>query len=140
MTILVADTSILVDLERGDLLATALAGPDTIATPDLLYHHELLDYGGPAMVASGLEILELSASEMTATQVVFDAERSRLSLPDCAAYVCACRQDHALLTGDRRLRAFSEDNEAECHGLLWLLDRLHDNGAANTEALFAGLT
>jgi predicted nucleic acid-binding protein len=31
--ILVADTSVLIDLERGNLLQCALAGRDTIATP-----------------------------------------------------------------------------------------------------------
>lgn len=35
MIILVADTSILIELERGDLLEIALSGPDTLATPDL---------------------------------------------------------------------------------------------------------
>ena len=37
MIILVADSSVLIDLERGDLLAVALSGPDVLAAPDFLY-------------------------------------------------------------------------------------------------------
>jgi hypothetical protein len=47
---LVADTSVLIDLERGNLLQCALAGPDTIATPDLLYEKELADCNGPELL------------------------------------------------------------------------------------------
>ncbi|MGE3594119.1 MAG: hypothetical protein AB7N70_01120 [Dehalococcoidia bacterium] len=140
MIILVADTSILIDLERGDLLAAALSGPDTIATPDLLYAQELEPSGGRAMLALGLQVIELSPAEMSTTQDIYRAEGTRLSLPDCSAYVCACRNEHVLLTGDQRLRSYSESQATECHGLLWLLDRLHDNQTADAESLFDGLT
>ena len=48
MIILVADSSVLIDLERGHLLEAVLGGPDTIAVPDFLYDTELRDYNGPA--------------------------------------------------------------------------------------------
>lgn len=57
MIILVADTSVIVDLERGNLLAAALSGPDVLAAPDLLYESELRDYGGRELLRLGLKIL-----------------------------------------------------------------------------------
>jgi len=37
MRVLVSDTSVLIDLERGDLLESAFALPFEFAVPDLLY-------------------------------------------------------------------------------------------------------
>jgi hypothetical protein len=39
--ILVSDTSVLIDLERGSLLQAIFALPHAIAVPDVLYHREL---------------------------------------------------------------------------------------------------
>jgi hypothetical protein len=41
MTVLVSDTSVLIDLERGNLLETTFNLPVTLAVPDLLYAQEL---------------------------------------------------------------------------------------------------
>ena len=139
MIILVADASVLIDLERGDLLKVALAGPDTIAVPDFLYDIELRDYEGPALLAHGLQIIQLDAREMTAAQDLYNDNGCGLSLPDCSAFVCSTRPDHQLLTGDRALREHAEAAGMTPHGTLWLLDRLHDSGAIPTEVLYDGL-
>jgi hypothetical protein len=139
MRIIVADTSILIDLDRAALLEQAVRGhPDQLAVPDFLYESELKQDGlGPRLVALGVDILELSPQELELAQTLRLAE-PRLSLPDCAAYTCACRPQHMLLTGDGRLRQRSEAAQMECHGLLWLLDHLEAHGTP-VRTLHAGL-
>jgi len=45
MTIPVSDTSVLIDLERGELISCAFKLSATFAVPDALYERELRDYG-----------------------------------------------------------------------------------------------
>lgn len=77
------------------------------------------------------------------TSVLIDLEyRKRvptLSLPDCFALALAVGDHWTLLTGDAELRGLAEACQVECHGLLWLLDRMLDTGAATSQALHAGL-
>jgi hypothetical protein len=139
MIILVADSSVLIDLERGGLLVDALSGPDVLAAPDFLYDMELRDHGGPELLQLGLQILELDPAEMTVAQDLFNSQ-SAMSLPDCTAYACSRRPEHELLTNDRPLRTYAEANGVSCHGVLWLLDRLHDTGVTSADALHRALS
>jgi len=139
MIILVADTSVLIDLDRGNLLEHALRTGDGLAVPDFLFRRELeFDGLGDRCLRLGMRVLALEGHEMTAAQAVQYAVPA-LSLTDCTAYVCALRPDHLLLTGDGALRRLAIENRVDCHGLLWLLDRLE---AAGTEpvVLHAGLS
>jgi len=138
MIILVADTSVLIDLERGNLLQIALAGPDTLATPDLLYDKELAPYNGPQLQANGLQILELSGQELAEVQALHQSS-PKLSIPDCAAYVSARRAGHHLLAGDGLLRQHAHQTAVPCNGLLWLLDRLLASNTVSGAVLHAGL-
>jgi hypothetical protein len=139
MIILVADSSVLIDLERGNLLEVALSGPDVLAAPDFLYEAEIRDNGGPELLRLGLQIIELDAAEMTASQVLVNNQNA-MSLPDCTAYICSRRPAHELLTNDRPLRTYAEANGVPCHGVLWLLDRLHDTGTTSADVLHEGLS
>jgi hypothetical protein len=60
MTILVSDTSVLIDLERGELIACAFKLSATFAVPDVLYERELRDYGGEELVKLGLKFQSLA--------------------------------------------------------------------------------
>lgn len=140
MRILVSDTSILIDLERGGLVESAFGCGFQIAVPDLLYDKELDDEFGQRLQALGLSIAELSAQELQNAQTLHEARRA-LSLADCSALLCAARPDHILLTGDRVLRREAEDHGiADVHGLLWLLDRIAEAERATPDQLHAGLT
>lgn len=68
MKILVSDTSVLLDLERGDLLDACFHLPYEFAVPDLLYNKELANFGGPELIARGLRIEELTGDEVAAAQ------------------------------------------------------------------------
>ncbi len=139
MIILVADTSVLIDLERGGLFEVALRGPDIIASPDFLFERELAQNIGPRLLELGMQVLVLDDAEMNTAQALHNGGHG-LSLPDCSAYVGACRPNYELLAGDGALRRHANTTQVTCHGLLWLLDRLHDTGTATPAALHAALT
>ncbi|MDG0857490.1 hypothetical protein [Roseateles puraquae] len=54
MIILVSDTSVLIDLERGGLLEPAFSCGLTMVVPDLLYDRELVAENGPFLKQLGL--------------------------------------------------------------------------------------
>lgn len=137
MILLVADTSILIDLERGGLLEFAFGFGWTLLVPDLLYERELAAENGPYLRSLGLGVVELTPDEVTLAQQV-RALRPALSLPDCFALSCAQRPDHALLSGDKTLRAEAISRNGTVYGLLWLLDRMEDGGLAKS-LLYEGL-
>ena len=60
MTVLVSDTSVIIDLERGDILETVFAMDADFAVPDLLFERELAGPLGDRLVALGLRVEELA--------------------------------------------------------------------------------
>ena len=107
MRILVSDTSVLIDFERGGFLDCCFKLPFEFAVPDLLYTRELEAFGGPALVARGLLVQELTGEEVTVAQNARTA-RPKLSLPDAFAYALASTRGWTLLTGDGELRTLAK--------------------------------
>ena len=138
MKVLVSDTSVLVDLERGSLLSACFRLPYKFAVPDLLYRRELADYGGPELVKAGLQIEELTAREVTAAQTL-RGRHPKLSLPDAYAYCLASSRRWTLLTGDAELRTLARANQKACFGVLWVCDQLFDGKVTKGDALVAAL-
>jgi hypothetical protein len=139
MIVLVSDTSILIDLERGGLLEAAFSCGMTLVVPDLLYERELESENGPYLKSLGLGVVSLSSAEATLAQEVSNA-RPGLSLPDCFALSCATRPDHALVTGDKLLRKEASNRLGAVFGLLWMLDQMHASGQVPPATLVDGLT
>ncbi len=135
---LVVDTSVPIDLERGSLLAAAFRLPFAFAVPDLLHRRELRAHGGEDLIALGLEIEELDGDGV-ALALRYRRERPWLSLPDSFAFVLARTGPRILPTGDDGLRRLAREEGIECHGLLWLLDRVFEEGTASGDELCAGL-
>jgi predicted nucleic acid-binding protein len=129
--VLVSDTSILIDLERGGLLEAIFACGWTVVVPDLLYDRELAGNAGPYLRSLGLGVVELTPAEMVMAQQVRHS-RSALSLPDSFALSCAHRAGHVLVSGDRALRSEAKARGVTVHGLLWLLDRMADAEVPNS--------
>lgn len=138
MLILVSDTSVLIDLERGALLESAFRLPCEFAVPDLLYRRELRDQNGPVLVSMGLRVEELTPEGVTLAQT-YRGRKLALSLPDAFALALAKTRDFTLLTGDQGLRSLAIEETVECHGVLWLLDKMNHEGAATQSALLVGL-
>lgn len=136
--VVVSDTSVLIDLERGCLLEAAFRLPFAFAVPDLLYEQELKARGGSKLRELGLQLAELDGAGVT-NAVEYRKRVPALSLPDSFALALAVEDHWILLTGDAELRRLAEACQVECHGLLWLLDRMLDTGAATSQTLYDGL-
>jgi predicted nucleic acid-binding protein len=137
MIVLVADTSVLIDLEHGGLLQVAFVSGLTLVVPDLLYDYELAERNGNYLQSLGLVVVDLTPTELAVAQELKNS-RVGLSLPDCFALACAQRAGHALATGDQNLRKAAVERGVEVHGVLWLLDLLADAGVPR-ETLAQGL-
>jgi hypothetical protein len=138
MIILVSDTSILIDLERGGLLGASFSCGLTMVVPDLLYERELEPENGALLRKLGLGVVSLTPEEVALAQRL-RTERKALSLPDCFALSCATRADQALVTGDKILRTEAMARLGNVYGLLWMLDQMAASGSVPTTLLYEGL-
>lgn len=138
MIILVSDTSVLVDLERGGLLEAAFSCGFTMVVPDMLYKRELESNNGPYLRSLGLGVAALTADELGLAQTI-KGQRQGLSLPDCFALTCALRPGHSLVTGDKTLRSEAIKRLGVVYGLLWVLDRMEESGFVPKHLLRDGL-
>jgi hypothetical protein len=138
MRVLVSDTSVLIDLERGDFLEAAFALPWEFAVPDLLYERELRDHGGERLVELGLRVADLEPDEVSRA-LSYRRRQAALSLADTFALSLAASRGWTLLTGDGRLRDLARLERVTCHGVLWVLDQLHEEAATPPQRLHDGL-
>jgi predicted nucleic acid-binding protein len=136
--ILVSDTSVLIDLERGSFLEVMFSLPYEFAVPDVLYHQEMKGDWGARLVTLGLRVEEVS-KEGVANALRYRSERRFLSVPDSFALALAKERTWTLLTGDGDLRDLAGGENVECHGVLWLLDRMAEAGIPGFQALHDGL-
>ena len=139
MRVLVSDTSVLIDLERGGFLEAAFSLSWELAVPDLLYENELHDHGGERLTALGLIVAELAPEEVV-TALGYRRRQTALSLADTFALALAASREWTLLTGDGRLRDLARSEQVSCHGVLWMLDQLHEEKAISAGTLHSGLT
>jgi hypothetical protein len=136
--ILVSDTSVLIDLERGCFLEAVFALPHEFAVPDVLYDHEMQGEWGEALVRIGLRVEEVS-KEGVANALCYRQQRTSLSVPDNFALALAKERQWLLLTGDGQLRDLASGEDVECHGVLWLLDMMEEAGVPGIRPLHDGL-
>ena len=139
MHVLVSDTSVLVDLERGSLLEASFRLPFRFVVPDLLYERELKNWGGEELIRLGLAVEELDGDGVRRA-ITYRRRVPALSLPDCFVLVLAQTRSWILLSGDGALRQLAADETVECHGVLWLLDEMRDADAVGIRDLYDGLT
>lgn len=139
MRVLVSDTSVLVDLERGLLLDACFQLPFKFAVPDLLYEQELKSYGGDELISLGLIVEDLDSDDVMSA-LEYRRMVPVLSLPDSFALALAKSREWTLLTADGVLRQLAIKEAVECHGVLWMLDEIHSFGTATAKELYSGLT
>ena len=136
--VVVSDSSVLIDLERGSLFTPAFALPLEFCVPDLLYQRELPPQGGHRLLELGLRVVELDARGVSRA-IFYRRAVPALSLPDAFALALAHCNGATLLTGDARLRQLASDENVICHGLLWLIDLMFDHRTATATDLHDGL-
>lgn len=137
--VVVSDTSVLIDLRRGELLTSAFRLPWGFVVPDLLYERELKPLGAADELQNlGLRVEALDGAGV-AVAIGYQRRRRELSLPDSFALALAKTNAWRLLTGDRALRELAAGELVDCHGVLWLLDRMLEEGTVNRHALREGL-
>ena len=107
MQVLVSDTSVLVDLERGSLLEASFRLPFRFSVPDLLYERELKNWGGEELIRLGLSVEELDGDGVQRA-LAYRQRAPALSLPDCFALALAQTRSWVLLSGDSALRQIKE--------------------------------
>ena len=139
MDVLVSDTSVVIDLERAELIEQVFALPYRFVVPDALYEREIRDYGGERLLALGLEVRALTGEQVAEAQRLRSLER-RISIHDSYALSLAKAQTAILLAGDRAMRRLAEAEEVRCHGVLWVFDRLEEHQVVDAAALHAGLS
>jgi hypothetical protein len=135
----VSDTSVLIDLERGELLPCAFRLTRGFAVPDVLYERELKNFNGPQLLQLGLRVESLDPDAVAAAQR-FRHDSRPLTVPDSFALALAQVRGWTLVTGDGPLRAQAAKEQVDCHGLLWLLDLLEAGSHATQQELFDGLS
>ena len=138
MRVLVSDTSVLIDLERADLLRAAFSLEVEFVVPDLLYERELRGGDGTDLLELGLRVESLDEKEVESAQT-YRRIHPKLALPDTFALTLARSRGWLLLTGDGALRALAVAEQVECHGVLWLIDLMHAERVVEAAILRAGL-
>jgi hypothetical protein len=139
MRVLVSDTSVLIDLERGNLLETAFKLSFEFVVPDLLYKRELADYNGSALVQLGLRVETLDGAGLQLA-LAYRARVPALSLPDTFALALAKIYGWILLAGDGALRTLAAAEQVDHHGVLWVLDQILEQSQATPALLHQALS
>jgi hypothetical protein len=139
VAVVVSDTSVIIDLDRGSLLEDLFRLPFEFAVPDLLYRRELEGELGDRLCALGLRVEELTPTELARATVV-GRERKVLSAPDTFAYAIAELREWPLLTGDGGLRRLCEEQHLTFHGVLWICDQFEEGSYIAPDRLHASLT
>jgi predicted nucleic acid-binding protein len=139
LAILVSDTSIVIDLERGALIEALFQLQHDIVVPDVLFDRELKGPLGDRLITLGLRVEELTPAEVSRA-VTARRQRAALSVPDAFAFALARERIWTLLTGDGDLRSLALAENVDTHGVLWIFDEFHTSGVVERPRLHAALT
>ncbi len=138
MDVLVSDTSVVIDLERAQLIERIFALPYRFVVPDALYDKELRGYGGERLLALGLEVRSLTGEQVREAQRLRTMER-KISIHDSYALSLAKAEAAILLAGDAAMRRLADAEGLRCHGLLWIFDELESRQVIAEAALYESL-
>lgn len=148
MKILVNDTNIFIDLHSVGLLKEMCRLPYEIHTVDFVVA-EIVDADqrrifDELVAGGGISVDGFTADEVIEIVEEHSSVSGNLSIPDCSVCYFARKHNVPMLTGDRRLRRYAEEQSIEVHGILCIFDELvrHDiistsMAADRLEELFA---
>lgn len=148
MKILVNDTNIFIDLHSVGLLEEMCRLPYEIHTVDFVVA-EIVDADqrrifDELVAGGGISVDGFTADEVIEIVEEHSSVSGNLSIPDCSVCYFARKHNVPMLTGDRRMRRYAEEQSIEVHGILFIFDELvkHDiistsMAADRLEELFA---
>jgi len=118
----IVDASVLIDLEKGELVEEFLQLRCRWATPAAV----ILEVGerlGDILMSGGLGIMDMGADEV---QEVFRLRQEylRVSVSDLFCLVLSKNRKGILITGDQPLRKAAETEGVKVRGTLWMLDEM----------------
>lgn len=131
MRIIVSDSSCLIDLRKALLLEAFLSLPYEKLIPNTLFDDELLKFTveqKQALLNGGLQVVDIPGTGVLRAQEVIQAKPG-LSIHDGFAFALAESHDGCILvTGDGDLRTLAATHGIEVHGLLWIVEQIHQKG------------
>ncbi len=140
--VVVNDASCLIDLNKVGLLPAMLTLPYRFIVPLPIRYSEMLDLTDENwrhLDDSGLETFDLPG-DLVAEVTRLAQETPALSGNDCFCLVSALHlRDAVLLTGDLRLRREAVAAGVRVHGVLWVIDQLHQTSLCGASRLVAAL-
>lgn len=138
MTILVSDTTVILDLDRGEVLDSVFSLSRPFAVSDLLYERELPQSLRSRMTALGLVVETLSDEEVSEAMHYRRGDNS-LSAPEAFAFTLARKRKWGVLAGEGGLRRAALAGQLEVLGFLCILDRLEAESICDCSVLAAAL-
>lgn len=128
MKIIVNDTNIFIDFHSIGLLESMCRLPYEIHTVDFVAaeisdpiqkrdFNDLVD-------ANLITVNCFTAQEVTEIVLEHSSIAGNLSITDCSVCYYARKHNIPMLTGDRRLRRYSQQQQIEVHGILFLFDEM----------------
>ena len=141
MTILVSDSSVLIELSKRVLLDGMFELQFQFAVPDLLFEEELIDlgiYSRQDLLDLGLQVEALD-TDGVATAMSYQSRRPALSLVDSFALALASLRGWELLTEDRGMRSFAQSEGIPHHDVLWVIDHMSAAGILDPSQVIVAL-
>jgi predicted nucleic acid-binding protein len=112
----VADTSVILDLVAGNLLAHLVSASVELRVPDVVVADELVSIDGQQLARQGLlRVVELPGDLVVETAALMRRYR-RPSQNDLFGLALAKAERLILVTGDAALRRAAETESVEAHG------------------------
>ncbi len=142
MPTLVADSSCVIDLHKVGLLLPLFELPYAVVTPQSLLDDELIRLTGDEkreMIDRGLRARHLDSMGLLQAKRYFDRYPA-LAWNDCLALRMAEESKAAiLLTGDSLLRRIAMEKAIDIHGVIWVLDEMHQFAVVEPARLAAAI-
>ena len=119
----VSDANVIIDIEDGGLTNSMFSLANaSFCVPDVLFEQELRK-NHSYLLDLGLNLLTLS-SESVGKVFTLAQKHGKVSRLDLFALQLARERSALLLTGDRALCKVAANYQIDCHGTIWLVERM----------------
>jgi len=122
MLLIISDTSVLIDIECGELTSAMFSLPWQFAVPDTLFDEELAERHSH-LVRFGL-MSKTMGGDLVAEAYGLHQKYIKPSVNDMLALTLAKHEGCQLLTGDKALREAAKELNVEVHGTIWLVEQI----------------